>query len=156
MDVTSPNHDLAAGDSVSAQVLARYLFGGAMAGSDVRWTVARKSLSFSPPGNEGFSFGQEVAAWDEEAPQAVSDVFAAGEGKTDGMGVLAIEAGKAEAPGDRTYLYTVEAEVTDVSRQRQANRVALTVHPAVLYAGVRARNTGFSEAGQPVALEVLA
>lgn len=156
VDVTSPAHNLAAGDAVTAQVLARYLFGGAMAGCDVRWTVTRSSLSFEPPGNEGFSFGQAVAAWDEEAPPAVSDVFAAGEGKTDGMGVLALQAGKAEAPGDRTYLYTVEAEVTDVSRQRQANRVALTVHPAALYAGIRPRNTGFAEEGKPVALDVVA
>jgi uncharacterized protein YfaS (alpha-2-macroglobulin family) len=156
VDVTSASHDIAAGDDVTAQVLARYLFGGAMAGSDVRWTVARNSLSFEPPGNEGFSFGQEVAAWDEAAPPAVSDVFAAGEGKTDGMGVLPIQAGKAEAPGDRTYLYTVEAEVTDVNRQRQANRVALTVHPAALYAGVRPRNTGFAEAAKPVTLELVA
>jgi alpha-2-macroglobulin len=156
VDVTSANHDIAAGDDVTAQVLARYLFGGAMAGSDVRWTVARTSTSFEPPGNEGFSFGQEVAAWDEEAPQSFADVFASGEAKTDGMGVLPIQAGKAEAPGDRTYVYTVEAEVTDVSRQRQANRVALTVHPAGLYAGVRPRNTGFAEAGKPVTLEVVA
>ena len=156
VDVTSASHDIAAGDDVSAQVLARYLFGGAMGGSDVRWTVARSSLSFEPPGNEGFSFGQEVAAWDEEAPPSVADVFAAGEGKTDGLGALAIQAGKAEAPGDRTYVYTVEAEVTDVSRQRQASRVALTVHPAALYAGIRPRNTGFAEAGKPVTLEVVA
>jgi alpha-2-macroglobulin len=156
VDVTSPARDVAAGDALSAQVLARYLFGGAMAGAEVRWTVTRSSSDFAPPGNAGFSFGQEVAAWDEEAPQRMSDVFAAGEGKTDALGVLPLEAGKAEAPGGRTTLYTLEAEVTDVSRQRQANRVAVTVHPAALYAGLRVRNTGFSEAGKPVALEVVA
>ncbi len=156
VDVSSPARDIAAGDGVAAQVLARYLFGGAMAGAEVRWTVTRNSLPFEPPGNEGFAFGQTVAAWDEEVPQPVADVFAAGEGKTDAMGVLALQAGKAETPGDRTYLYTVEAEVTDVSRQRQANRVALTVHPAALYAGLRPRSTGFAEAGKPVTLEVVA
>jgi len=156
VDVSSAAPDLAAGDAVAAQVLARYLFGGAMAGAEVRWAVTRSSVTFEPPGNEGFAFGQAVAAWDEEAPPSVSDVFAAGEGKTDGMGVLALQAGKAETPGDRTYVYTVEAEVTDVSRQRQANRVALTVHPAALYAGLRPRNTGFAEAGKPVTLDVVA
>ncbi len=156
VDVSSPARDMAGGDAVTAQVLARYLFGGAMASAEVRWTVMRNSLSFEPAGNEGFAFGQTVAAWDEEAPQRVSDVFAAGEGKTDSMGVLALQAGKAETPGDRTYVYTVEAEVTDVSRQRQANRVAITVHPAALYAGLRPRSTGFAEAGKPVTLEVVA
>ncbi len=156
VDVSSAARDVAAGDAVQAQVLARYLFGGAMAGAEVRWTVTRNSVAFEPPGNEGFAFGQEVAAWDEEAPQTVADIFASGEGKTDAMGVLALQAGKAETPGERTYRYTLEAEVTDVSRQRQANRVELTVHPAALYAGVRTRSTGFAEAGKPVALELVA
>ncbi|HXX29586.1 MAG TPA: alpha-2-macroglobulin family protein [Myxococcaceae bacterium] len=156
VDVKSPSRDLAASDAVGAQVSARYLFGGAMAGSEVRWTVTRTSTAFSPPGNEGFAFGAEVAAWDEESPQPVSDVFAAGEGKTDAQGLFSVQAGKAEAPGGRTYLDTVEAEVTDVNRQRQAGRVGLTVHPAAVYAGVRPRSTGFAEARKPVTLEVVA
>src|SRR6266542_2807797 len=118
VDVVAPGRQLAAGDAVKAQVLARYLFGGAMPGAQVRWTVARESTAFEPPGNAGFSFGTGSWWWDDGAPQAVSDVAASGEGETDGTGLLAVEAGLAEATGGRTFVYTVEAEVTDVNRQR--------------------------------------
>ena len=156
VDVVAPAKQLAAGDAVKAQVLARYLFGGAMPGAQVRWTVARESTAFEPPGNAGFSFGAGSWWWDDGAPQTVADVVASGEGETDATGLLALDAGVAEATGGRTFVYTVEAEVTDVNRQRIANRTALTVHPASVYAGVRRRGTGFAEAGKPDVLEVVA
>ena len=53
VDVTSPARDVAAGDALSAQVLARYLFGGAMAGAEVRWTVTRNSSDFVTAGQRG-------------------------------------------------------------------------------------------------------
>ena len=62
-------------------------------------------------------------------------------------GYFAIDAGRAEAPGGRTWSYTLEAEVTDVSRQRVANRARVTVHPAELYAGVR-RERGLRRGGE--------
>ena len=156
VDVVAPGKQLAAGDAVKAQVLARYLFGGAMPGAQVRWTVARESTAFEPPGNTGFSFGAGSWWWDDGAPQTVSDVAASGEGESDATGLLALDAGVAEATGGRTFVYTVEAEVTDVNRQRIANRTALTVHPASAYAGVRRRGTGFAEAGKADVLEVVA
>jgi uncharacterized protein YfaS (alpha-2-macroglobulin family) len=156
VDVTAPAKQLSTGDAVKAQVLARYLFGGAMPGAQVRWTVARESTSFTPPGNAAFSFGSGSWWWDDNAPQTISDVAASGQGETDATGLLAFDAGTAEATGGRTFTYTVEAEVTDVNRQRIANRTALTVHPADAYAGVRRRATGFAEAGKSDVLEVVA
>ena len=38
------------------------------------------------------------------------------------------------------YVYTLEADVEDVSRQHIANRAAVTVHPADWYIGVRRPN----------------
>ena len=156
VDVTAPAKQVAAGDPVKAQVLARYLFGGAMPGAQVRWTVARESTAYEPPGNASFSFGSRSWYWDDEAPQTISDVAAAGQGQTDATGVLAVDAGTADATGGRTFTYTVEAEVADVNRQRIANRTSLTVHPADAYAGVRRRATGFAEAGKADVLEVIA
>src|SRR5262249_21652932 len=63
---------------------------------------------------------------------------------------------KAEAPGARTYNYTVEAEAEDISRQRIAARAQVTVHPASLYAGLRVAGDGFPEAGKPVKVEMVA
>jgi uncharacterized protein YfaS (alpha-2-macroglobulin family) len=156
VDVDAPARELVAGDALGARVLARYLFGGAMAGADVRWSVNRATVEFEPPGNPGFAFGIHSWWWDDDAPSRSSDVFGAGEGTTDALGSVAVEAGKAEAPGGRTWEYTVEAEVSDVNRQRLANRAVLTVHPASWYAGLRRRTAGFAEAGRPVVLEAVA
>jgi uncharacterized protein YfaS (alpha-2-macroglobulin family) len=156
VDVVSPSRDAVAGDPVKAEVIARYLFGGAMPDAAVRWTVARDSVEFEPPGNAGFTFGPQSWWWDDDAPSRTSDVFASGEGRTGPLGLLALDAGVSETPGGRTYAYTVEAEVADLSRQRIANRTAVTVHPASVYAGVRRPSTGFAEAGKPDRLEIVA
>lgn len=156
VDVSVGQKDFAAQDPIKASVLARYLFGGAMAKAQVKWTASRTSSAFQPPGNEGFHFGVQTWGWDDREPSASSDVFGGGEGITDEKGALVAEIGKAEAPAGKTYDYTVEAEVTDVNRQRVANRATFTVHPAAAYAGVRLAASGFSEAKKPVKLELIA
>ena len=156
VDVTVPAKDFASGDALGGTVLARYLFGGAMSDAETKWSVDRSSTAFTPPGNEGFEFGVNTWGWDDSEPSPSSGVFASGTGRTDVMGALQLALGKAEAPGDRTWEYTVEAEVADVSRQRMANRATFTVHPASVYAGIRQRSTGFAEAGKTAPFELIA
>ena len=48
------------GDPLRAEVLARYAFGGAMAGAPVTFSAIRAPLEVLPPGNPGFEFGQSV------------------------------------------------------------------------------------------------
>lgn len=156
VDLSTAKKDLVAGDPVEATLLARYLFGGAMAGAEVRWSAMRTSLGFTPPGNAGFDFGAHAWWWDDEQPEPTSGVVGGGEGVTDEQGAWTIEAGKAEAPAGRTYEYTLEAEVTDVNRQRIANRTVVAVHPAALYAGARLAASGFAEVGKPAKVELVA
>ena len=156
VDVVGLPPSLVAGEAVSGQVRARYLFGGAMPGAAVRWAVTRSTVDFQPPGHDAFSFGAHVWGWDDGEPEPSGDVPAAGQGETDAAGVLTVNAGTAEATGGRTWSYVLEAEVADVNRQRFANRAAVTVHPASAYAGVRRREAGFAEAGKPATLEVVA
>jgi uncharacterized protein YfaS (alpha-2-macroglobulin family) len=156
VDVVASAPALVAGDAVKAQVLARYLFGGALPRAAVRWSVSRETTSFAPPRNDGFVFGSHSWWWDDGEPERSADVAGAGEGETDALGALQLDAGQAEALANRTWRYTVEAEVEDVNRQRLANRASLTVHPAAAYAGLRRPRTGFAEAGQADAVEVVA
>jgi len=145
-----------AGERLSATVLGRYAFGGAMAGAPVRWTAIRSPGEVSPPGNAEFAFGQDVWWWDDDTPRPSSMQTAAGEGAIDARGNFAFDAGIAEAPGERPWSYTLEAEVVDVSRQRVADRAVVTVHPAEAYAGVRTTVRGFAEEGKPVEVELIA
>jgi len=155
VDVTAAATHLAGGDPVRAQVMARYLFGAALSDAPVKWNVVRKTLDFRPPRHDGFAFGVQTWWWDDDEPSPSGDVFASGRGKTDPLGAIAIEAGKAEASADRTWEYDVEVEVEDLSRQTVADRAQLVVHPASLYAGVR-RSAGFASAGKPMDFELVA
>ncbi|HET9555463.1 MAG TPA: alpha-2-macroglobulin family protein [Anaeromyxobacteraceae bacterium] len=156
VDVVASAPALVAGDAVTARVLARYLFGGAMPRAQVRWSVNRETTPFAPPRNDGFAFGSHSWWWDDGEPARSADVAGAGEGETDATGALAVDAGKAEALANRTWTYTVEAEVEDVNRQRLANRASVIVHPAAAYAGLRRPRAGFAEAGKADAVEVVA
>jgi hypothetical protein len=156
VDVSAERRDVTAGEPLAATVTGRYLFGGPMAEAEVRWSALRCTTTHVPPGQAGFSFGVETWWWDDEAPEPGCEVVGGGQGRADAQGVLALDLGRAEAPGEKTYTLTVEAEVADVNRQRQADRTQLTLHPAAAYAGVRVTSTGFAEAGKPVGVELIA
>lgn len=154
VDVLAETQNVLAGEQVNATVIARYLFGGAMSEVPVRWSAHRASQRFAPAGLDAYVFGHDTWWWDDGEPGEQTGFVGSGEGRADGKGSLTIHAGTAEAPGERTWQYTIEAEVEDVSRQRVANRTSLTVHPGQLYVGVRPPS-GFSQAGQPVTVEAL-
>jgi len=157
VDVTTRSSGALVGQPLEGRVMARYLFGGAMPGATVRWTATRTTADFQPPDNAGFAFGIATWEWSDDSPRPSTEVIGAGEGKTDAQGVLDIAAGHLEAPGGRSSIVTLEAEVADVNRQRIANRAEIQVHPAALYAGIRQRNVdGFAEVGKPVSLEAVA
>lgn len=156
VDVIAGDAPAVAGDPLQATVEARYLFGGAMAGADVRWSAQRSSVDFNPPMNQGFSFGARAWGWNDGPPLPSSEMAARGVGRIGADGAFHIAGGALEAPGGRAWSYDVEAEVTDVNRQRIAGRRTFTVHPAALYAGVRAARDGFAEAGRSMAFELIA
>lgn len=156
VDVSTPKAQAFAGDPLSASVSARYLFGGAMADARVSWSVSRSTLDFTPPNNAGFAFGANTWWWDDERPSPSTEIAGGGDGSTDTQGAIALDLGKAEAPGGKTWQYTVEAEVADVNRQRVAARATIDVHPAALYAGVRVATTGFAETQRETPIEVVA
>ncbi len=126
-----------AGDTIKGTFSAKYLFGAPMAARPATWTWTR-----SPGGN---------------APQAVTDALPDGDrwifvGSVDRLpdasAVLSREA-KTSQTGEVSlelptrldagvpYVYALEVDVEDVSRQHIANRASVTVHPADWYVGIR-------------------
>jgi uncharacterized protein YfaS (alpha-2-macroglobulin family) len=157
VDVSTEHPDVIAGEPLKATVISRYLFGGAMAGAKVHWTAVRNSEIYSPPGNAGFTFGAQTWWWDDREPEPTSDITSSGDGEADAQGNVVVDLGNADAPGGKTYTVTVEGEATDVNRQQVANRTTLTIHPAAVYAGVKAGgDEGFANAGKPMKLEIVA
>ncbi len=154
VDVESKQKSLIAGDALEATVFARYLFGGAMNDVQVKWSSQRSQTSFSSETAQGFTFSQETWWWDDNQPQDSSGFFASGEGKADNKGALAVKAGVTEAPGEKPYSYTFEAEVTDVNRQSVAGRTSVLVHPASYYVGLRSP-AYFLQVGTEYGMEAL-
>ncbi|HEY0840845.1 MAG TPA: MG2 domain-containing protein, partial [Vulgatibacter sp.] len=99
VDVSTEGGDLAR-EARRGHVLARYLFGGAMAEAKVRWSLVRRGEPFQPPGNEGFTFGARTWWWDDERSVASTEVVGSGDGVTGPMGELSVDRGTSLAPGD--------------------------------------------------------
>lgn len=123
-----------AGESFEAGAVAQYLFGSAVSGRPVRWSVTKERDGGVPQAiwerypRPRFTFG---ALYDEDAPTGpVAGATAA----TDAAGRFATRV--ATDAADRPYRYTFEAEVEDVSRQRIANRASIVAHPASFYIGL--------------------
>lgn len=156
IDALPVKEEVFAGEKVEADVVARYLFGGAMVGAHISWTAARSSSEFTPPDNDGFEFGMNAWWWDDSDPLPTYETFGGSEGEVNEQGTYRIDGGVAEAPGERPWTYTLEADVEDVSRQHFADRAEILVHPASAYAGVRLAGGGFAKTGQNTTLEVVA
>ncbi len=158
VDVEGPQNlagGLVSGDKLGATVNARYLFGAPMPGATVDATITRETTSFYAEGDDSFSFGVNTWGWDDADPQPSGDVYARSKGVIVDDGSFNVDVGAVEATAGRTWRYTVEAEVTDVSRQAVANRTSVTVHPASVYAGVRIPG-GFGAVGKETVVEIIA
>ena len=74
--------------------------------------------------------------YDEREERSQSGEIRREESKLTKAGDLALQLDTLRQAGV-PYLYTLEGDVEDVSRQHIANRGSLTVHPAPWYVGVR-------------------
>ncbi len=152
VDVLAKDTAVVAGAPLQATVLARYLFGGAMSDVTVKWSAHRQEETFTPEGFDGFYFHHDTWWWDDGEPGTHGGFVSSGEGQADKKGSFSAKVGAVEAPGERPYQYTVEAEVQDVNRQSVAGRAHVRVHPAAYYVGLRPP-LGFKKAGEEVTVE---
>jgi uncharacterized protein YfaS (alpha-2-macroglobulin family) len=145
-----------AGETLSASVDARYLFGAPMKGADVAWSVRRSPLDLSAEIagiSPSFAALASGSPWDE--PYLVEEPVSSGRTHADAQGHLAVTQVLERAAVTRPWTYQVEATVTDVDRQQVANRATVEVHSAGVYAGV-AMKDGLGVASRPVTAQVVA
>jgi uncharacterized protein YfaS (alpha-2-macroglobulin family) len=157
VDVTLTGGAAIAGDPLTGTVLARYLYGAPMGARPVSWKFA-KSPGYGAPAAITERFGGDrwvFVGWgdSDEAPPETgsirSDETTLGE---DGRVALDLETKRdAGVP----YIYSLEGDVEDASRQHIANRATIVVHPAPFYVGVR-RPSYFLEQKAGLATEIVA
>ncbi|MGH7469777.1 MAG: MG2 domain-containing protein, partial [Longimicrobiales bacterium] len=147
-----------AGDTLMANISARYLFGAPMADAEVRWTLQQRTArpwELGIPNAGDWHIG-EYASADYYNPPRVYPVRQ-GAARLDAQGTTAVRVvlpAPANGTAARTDLYAV---VTDANRQSVTVARRVVVHAAALYVGTRITGTSWLwTAGQPQTLEVIA
>ncbi|HSL72170.1 MAG TPA: MG2 domain-containing protein, partial [Longimicrobiales bacterium] len=147
-----------AGDRLSAQVSARYLFGAPMAKAPVRWIVQQRPLfpwDLEIPNVDEWTIGG-VEDYDDIDYNAVQ-VMAEGTDTLDAGGAVALNIplrAPANGLGARTGIV---AMVTDANRQTVSAGSSVIVHPAAFYVAAKVRGKDyFWRAGTPVTVDLIA
>ncbi|MGQ9864830.1 MAG: alpha-2-macroglobulin family protein [Pseudanabaenaceae cyanobacterium] len=150
LTVGTEGDTVVAGQTLTAQAKASYLFGAPVRSGKVTYTVTQERGRFQPPGWDGFAFGPEWF-WPREAPEVPYQVLTA-EGTLDATGQAQQTLNlPPEIPYPLTY--AVVAEIIDASNRSVAARRILTVLPGDRLIGLKAGFVG--EAGQPIPIEVV-
>jgi uncharacterized protein YfaS (alpha-2-macroglobulin family) len=157
VDATLSGETTLAGAKLAGSVTARYLFGSPMAGRPVRWTLSR-SRSYDVPRAVVDEFPAQryeflPQEWDASAADETHGLEQK-QAELDDQGRLALELPTERGAG-RPYLYTLEGDVSDVSRQAIAGRASFRVDPAPWYVGLR-RPPFFVEQERGLDTEVVA
>ncbi|MET0553339.1 MAG: MG2 domain-containing protein [Vicinamibacteria bacterium] len=147
-----------AGVALKGVVNGRYLFGAPMAGRDVKWTFSRAPLG-TVPAKVGERFPADAWAFlvedaGEEREYRPTETLKTEEVQLDAEGLLTLDLAT-PADAGRPWAYTLEGEVTDVTRQTIAGRASFRVDPAPWYLAVK-RPPYFGDADKGVSTEIAA
>ena len=138
VDVSLKGDTVIAGDPLNGVVTARYLFGPAMIGRPVTWSFS-KTPAYGVPRAITEKFQEDrwvFVGYDDGEESRPSGEIRREEAKLGKAGDLPLKLETLREAGV-PYVYTLEGDVEDVSRQHIANRGSITVHPAPWYIGVR-------------------
>jgi alpha-2-macroglobulin len=141
--VFSPSEEMLPGDTLSAFISARYLFGAPMMNDFVSWSAIVQPASYTPSGYEGFSFTDDRSMWDDFDSMRRRRTYANGESHLDENGSITVNI--PTRPGELTgpHRVTLEASVRSLSRRVVSGRTAVTLHGGLYYIGIK-RSTTFS------------
>ncbi|MFN0096729.1 MAG: Ig-like domain-containing protein [Dehalococcoidia bacterium] len=146
VQLAAPAKSYASGDTIDVSLSAGFFFGGAVPGAKVEWAAVSTSEQPRFEGFEKYTFGDPDSYFRRyyqpvRRSTAASDpVRARGTLVTDEAGKAAFPV-RAEVRGDEgPQQYTISATVTDTTGQAVAASTNVTVHPASVYAGVRAED----------------
>ena len=157
VDVTLKGESAIAGDALNGNVAARYLFGAAMGQRPISWNYSRTASSGAPKAiTEKFQEDRWIFVGDidREEERSLSSEIRREQAKLSPAGSLPLTLETRRDAGI-PYVYTLEGDVEDVSRQHIANRASVTVHPAPWYVGVR-RPSYFVEQKEGLRTEIVA
>jgi uncharacterized protein YfaS (alpha-2-macroglobulin family) len=141
------------GSAASVTVAASYYSGGALATTDVEWTVTSTPTNYTPPNRDDYTFGKFIAWWrsEEDSDATKEQSF---DGETDAAGKHTLKIDFDAVKPARPSSVTARARVQDVNRQTIASSAALLVHPADVYVGLKSTRN-FVQPGEPFDLAAI-
>jgi alpha-2-macroglobulin len=144
------------GDEASWTAHGDYLFGAPMSGAEVWMHVTRERTWFHPKNAEGFVTDDETFHAGKPEDSQREYEIANRNDKLDAKGMARMKA-SLSMPGQRgAELVSLEADVTDLSRQTIAGSTSAIVHPADFYVGLRSGDDLFVKASEALHPEVIA
>jgi uncharacterized protein YfaS (alpha-2-macroglobulin family) len=146
------------GQEYGADIWASYLFGGAMAGQKVNWSLRLNPTSFSPPGHQGFVFGNQLDWWAEGGePMETSSSRLIGSAETvlNSEGKLKVKTPLVADKEKDTMMATLEATVQSPSRRAVSNRIQTFVHRGEFAIGLKP-SSSFLKSGDSLQVAVVA
>ena len=141
--VTIPDMVYYGGDSISAEISAEYLAGGALTGAEYQTSWFRQAVPFTSdaPETKGYKF-----AYSYEGRNYYSN--SKGKLSTSGKGNSNCQTEKIK--NGTPYMYRVEAAVTDISNQRLSAAASVVVHSSQYYVGLKRNGNGYPKKGDKV------
>ncbi|MGB8952800.1 MAG: alpha-2-macroglobulin family protein [Candidatus Aminicenantales bacterium] len=141
------------GDEYKAEIRGNYLFGGAMSGQNVSWSLRLNRAYFRPPGPTGFVFGEMFDDWGDE-PQEDSRLLASGESVLDEKGNLEVKIPLQREKEKGSALAILEATVLSPSRRSISNRIQTFVHQGEFYIGLKT-DSFLLKKGETISVQVI-
>ncbi|NOT09298.1 MAG: hypothetical protein HOP28_13970, partial [Gemmatimonadales bacterium] len=160
VDVTADTLPHFDGDTLSAAISARYLFGAPMGRAKVSWSLrqtAKAPWETEIPNAEGFYVGAQGWWWEEMGSGDRTAVSESRADTLDATGHLAVRAPLKLVQEGRATDVSFEAVVTDVNRQTVYAAAGAIVHPSEFYLGAKPEGAAyFWTAGAPQTIRVVA
>lgn len=160
VDMIADNAPRFDGDTLTATISARYLFGAPMGRARVSWSL--RQTAFSPwgydiPNTDGYYVGAQGWWWEEMQSENRTAVSESHVDTLDAGGQLTVKAPLKLVHAGRATQATIEAVVTDVNRQTVYASTGAMVHPAEFYLGAKPEGAQyFWKAGAPESIRVIA
>ena len=134
--------DLFTGDTLSAQISARYFSGGAPTNAPVTWRLLAEPFYFSSENAPGFQFQDLDDAylfyrWFDSDHTTGLQFVSDGTGKTDAQGNFAVQVPISLGADGKSYRLFLDTDVTDIDGQVISSRAPIALHAGAFYVGIR-------------------
>jgi len=151
---TSENAQTSDNTSALVAVEGTYFTGGVLPNAEVSWQINASPGDYSPPGWDGFIFGQWTPWWFFGFDEPSGESFQSFNSFTDATGTHYLDMSFEGATEHRPYSVQAQGTVIDVNRQAWTASANLLVHSAARYVGIRSAST-FVEQGTPLEIEAI-